>query len=468
VFTRTIPLPVAAHEAFDWHERPGAFERLAPSWEKIRVVRREGGIRDGGVLQMQLKRGPLWLTWEALHHDYVYGSQFVDVATRSPFSQWRHVHKAEPRDTGCILHDEITYRLPLHPLTSWFAGPLVRRELERMFRQRHARTHHDLVRHKEMSMERSLKVAVTGSSGMVGRALCSFLSGGGHEVWRVVRGRKSADGVPSAGEIMWDPAKGEIDRDALEGLDAVVHLAGAGIADQRWNDARKRVILDSREQGTRVLCEALAALERPPAVLISASASGYYGASGDAPCDETSPAGDGFLAEVCVQWEAAAQPARDAGIRVVHPRLGMVVSASGGALERMLTPFRMGVGGKLGDGRQPISWISLDDTLAALLWLITRDDAVGAYNLCAPAPVSNAVFTKALGRALGRPTVLPVPGFAIRALFGEMGQQLLLEGRTVLPRRLIDEGFRFTHHTIDQALNVELGTGPVAGAASHG
>lgn len=293
---------------------------------------------------------------------------------------------------------------------------------------------------------------------MIGSALVETLMAGGSRVLRLVRRQPRAGGD----EARWDPAVGEVDAAALEGLDAVVHLAGESIAAGRWTAERKDQILRSRTESTSLLSGALARLTRPPATLISASAIGFYGNRGDEVLTEESPPGVGFLAEVCREWEAAAEPARQAGIRVVNLRIGVVLSARGGALKQMLPAFKTGAGGRIGDGRQYISWIALSDLVAAVRFLLTTPQASGPVNAVAPHPVTNAEFTKALGRALGRPTLLPLPAFAVRLAFGEMGEALLLGGARVLPARLQAAGFRFRHAELEGALHAALAEGAQA------
>jgi len=291
-----------------------------------------------------------------------------------------------------------------------------------------------------------MKVLVTGSHGLIASALIPRLEHDGHSVTRLVRQ------APGAGELQWDPEGGTIDRDGLEGHDAVVHMAGVGIGDHRWTDEHKRAVLDSRVKGTRLLSEALAALERKP-VFVSGSAIGYYGNRGDEELTETSAPGDDFLASICTQWEGATSPAEDAGLRVVHLRTGIVLSGAGGAFKKMVTPFKLGLGGRLGSGRQWFSWVHIDDEVGAIVHALTRDDVRGALNAVSPNPATNADFTKALGRALHRPTVMPVPSFGLRLLFGrEMADTMMLSGQRVLPKVLARTGYAFSHPDLDAAL----------------
>ncbi|MCL7972838.1 MAG: TIGR01777 family oxidoreductase [marine benthic group bacterium] len=300
--------------------------------------------------------------------------------------------------------------------------------------------------------EHKSTVVITGSSGLVGSALTDLLLGQGYEVRRLVRGtgaHQAREGVTTA---PWSPAHGQLDPESVSGCEAVVHLAGAGIADARWSAERKRVIRESRVTGTGLLARALAAAADPPRVLVSASATGYYGSRGDLVLDEGSGPGFGFLSDVAQDWEAATAPASEAGIRVVHLRIGVVLSPRGGALARMLTPFKAGFGGPLGDGRQFWSWIALDDLLGTVLHALTEDSLHGPVNACAPDPVRVAEFSSALGRVLRRPAFLRVPGFVLKLLLGEMADELLLSSTRVRPARLLESGFEFRFPELEMAL----------------
>ena len=295
-----------------------------------------------------------------------------------------------------------------------------------------------------------VQIAITGSTGLIGKALVRALRDEGLTVVRLVRRPPAAED-----EIRWDPF-GEVDVASLEGVDAVVHLAGAGIGDHRWTETYKRQIRDSRVEGTRTLARALARLDRRPAVFVSASGMNYYGDTGDVAVDESAGQGTGFLADLCRDWEAAAEPAAAAGIRVVHPRSGLVLARGGGLLGRLLPLFRFGLGGRLGSGRQWMSWISIDDHIAALRFLL-HDGLSGPVNLTSPEPVTNAAFTKALGHALHRPAPFIVPAPALRIALGDFADEGALISLRVLPDRLTKAGFTFRHSAIDNALTDLLG-----------
>lgn len=297
-----------------------------------------------------------------------------------------------------------------------------------------------------------MDVAITGSRGLVGTALVPALAQAGHRPARVVRTHPVG-----SDEVGWDPDAGAIDAAGLEGIGAVIHLAGAGIGDKGWTPERKRLILESRTKGTDVLTRALAGLASRPSVLISASGVDYYGPHADEAVTEEAPSGSGFLADVCKQWEDATKPAADAGIRVVRIRTGPVLSADGGLLGRLLLPFRIGLGGRVGTGEQYMSWIALDDHVAAILHLLSRDDSAGPYNFTAPNPVTNREFTNVLGRVLHRPTRIPTPLLPLRLRYGsELVRELLLTGQRVLPKRLDETGFRFAFPTLEEALRAAL------------
>jgi uncharacterized protein (TIGR01777 family) len=303
-----------------------------------------------------------------------------------------------------------------------------------------------------------MKVAVTGASGLIGCALVPFLRAGGHEVVRLVRRTPQA-----LDEARWDPESGALDSSALGSVDALVHLAGENIAGGRWTEARKARLRASRVGPTRRLAEALARLERKPRVLVSASALGYYGHRGDAWLTEKDAPADDFLGVLSVEWERATAPAQEAEIRVVSPRIGIVLSAAGGALAKMLLPFRAGLGGAVGPGTQYMSWIALDDLVAVIQHLLERSDIAGPVNAVSPSPVTNAELTRTLGRVLGRPTLLAVPAFALRLALGELADTLLASTR-LRPERLLATGFRFRFPELEAALRHALGT-PPAGPA---
>lgn len=450
-FVRRTRLAAPASEAYLWHARPGAFERLSPPWDPPVVESRTGGIEDEGA-RVVLRVGPLRQRWVAEHYGAVPGREFHDRQIEGPFALWEHSHRLEPDgDSACTLEDRIEYALPAGPAGDLVGGRAVRTLLERVFAYRHRVTADDLAAHAGCR-GRAMKVAVTGSSGLVGGALVPFLTAGGHEVVRLVR-----RGARGKDEASWDPEAGTIDAAALEGVDAVVHLAGESIAEGRWTEAKKARLRSSRLGPTRLLAETLASLKKKPRLLVSASAIGYYGHRGDAWAREADGPSDDFLGRLSVEWEGAAAPAAKAGIRVVSLRTGIVLSPAGGALGKMLAPFKLGLGGVQGPGTQYMSWIAIDDLLGVIHHALESIDLAGPVNAVGPAPVTNAEFTSTLGGVLGRPTVVPAPAFALRLAFGEMADATLLASTRVRPERLLATRYRFRFPELESALRHVLG-----------
>lgn len=297
-----------------------------------------------------------------------------------------------------------------------------------------------------------MNILITGGSGLIGQELQSLFASGGHRVTILTRSKNPPEGFRS-----WDPRAEEFSPDWFEGFETIVHLAGENIAGKRWTSTVKEQILSSRRDLTGKLSAALSKLPKPPHTLISASAIGWYGNRGDETLTESSAAGAGYLSDVCRVWEQAADPARDAGIRVVHPRIGVVLSPKGGALKKMLLPFKLGVGGVLGSGKQFMSWIGLDDLAGAIFHLIKDESIEGPVNCVAPHPVTNREFTKTLGKVLSRPTLFPVPGMMARLAFGEMAEELLLSGAKVLPEKLLATGYQFRSPDLEDCLRYQLG-----------
>ncbi len=445
-FERRVALPVSAAAAFDWHARPGAFERLEPPWDPVRVLQRSGGIEPGA--RVTLAVGPLRQRWTLEHRDTERGVRFRDVQVAGPFARWSHEHAFAPAGAhACTLTDAIDFALPaaLAPATPWVRG-----QLARLFAYRQRVTADDLAMH-DAAAAAPMTVLVSGASGLLGAALVPLLTTGGHAVRRLGRGSAAA------GDARWDPDAGTLDPAALAGVDAVVHLAGASVA-QRWTPAARERILASRVRGTRLLAETLARLPHPPRVLVAASAIGFYGDRGDAPVEESSGPGRGFLADVARAWEEATAPATAAGIRVVRVRIGLVLTPRGGVLQQLRLPFAFGAGGPLGSGRQWMSWIALDDLLAVLHAALVRDDLAGPVNAVAPGAVTNREFARVLGGVMGRPALVPAPAFALRALLGRaFADDMVLGGARVRPAALERAGHRFRFPALAEALRHVLG-----------
>ena len=437
-------MPVSAKELFHWHEKQGAFHRLSPPWDQVKVLRQDPTLKPGAEVHIQMKMGPFPLKWVAKHTEYHPPNEFVDIQLKGPFKKWIHRHRMfELGELTSELEDHITFQTP------WSLGEgMALKSVERLFNYRHEVLKNDLTV-QQTTPSQPLNIAMTGSSGMVGSALTAFLQTAGHRVIPI--GRHRIQG----GEIIWDPASQTIETEKLENLDAVIHLAGENIGSGRWTAAKKMRIYNSRIQGTRLLVNTLNSLKVPPKVFVSASAVGYYGRSIDTPCDETADSGKDFLASVCVDWEKEAS--RFESGRCVTPRLGVVISSSGGALQQMLTPFRLGLGGVIGSGKQLLSWIALDDLVYSLYRLVVDENFSGPVNLCTPNPITNYELTKTLGKILRRPTMLPLPSFAARAAFGEMADATILSSCQAEPKKLIENRHAFYFPKIEDALRHTLG-----------
>jgi len=452
-FQATLPVP--QQEAFAWHQRPGAIDRLLPPWERIDVLKRGDGIEMGSCVEFATRLGPVPLRWLAEHTACSPPDYFEDTQLRGPFRIWRHRHRFLHQDNrSSILEDALEYQLPGGRLGAALGKSMVEKKIQRMFSFRHAVTREDLMAHDQYRDRPRLGVGITGSSGLIGSALKSFLSTGGHSITEITR---SQNGSASRERFTWNPGCDDQLRMFGEGLDAVVHLGAENIGVKRWTKKQKEELRESRVMRTRSLCEALASLRQPPQVLLAASAIGYYGETEELVCEESAVNGEGFLAQLAADWEEATQPAKAAGIRVVHLRFGVVLSPRGGALAAMLPAFKMGAGGVIGSGKQYWSWISLDDALGAVLHALMHPDLEGPLNVVAPEPVTNRQFTKTLGSVLNRFTPFPLPAAVARLLLGERAEGLLLSSLRVAPNRLEERGYHFRHPQLETALRHCLG-----------
>ncbi len=453
IYVKRTVLPARVEDVFAWHERAGAIERLTPPWAPMELISRTGpGVTRGVRATFRLRVFGIPVIWEAEHVGYVPNREFRDRQVRGPFFFWEHTHRFIPTDGGkTVMEDRVAFKLPFGLLSRPFYG-LAKKEFERMFAYRHRVLQYDL--EKRSSHDRpSLRILVSGSGGAIGTQLVPFLRTRGHEVIRLVR-RKRQVGTDA---VFWDPYKGILDLESVGPIDAVINLNGLDISRGRWTPALKKKIVDSRFIPTRLLARRISELEHKPRVLVSASAIGFYGDAGDTTLTESSPSGRCFISHVCRQWEKAAYESASAGIRTVLLRIGIVLTPAGGALSRMAPAFKAGCGVVLAHGRQYMSWISMDDLLAAVLHIIQSDKIHGPVNLTAPQPVPNREFSTLLARVLSRPLIFRMPGFLVRWIWGQMGRETLLTSARVKPQKLVDSGFVFRHETLLSALKHLLG-----------
>jgi len=450
VFRKRKSFDCPREQLFDWHGRYGAIGRLVPPWEKVNVLERMGGIGDGSSVKMRVKAGPISTEWHALHKNYKYPEEFTDVMLKGPFKEWEHRHVFFECGGGSAIEDCVTYKLPLSPVSDIIAGRYVTKKLEKMFAYRHRVTEGD-INFINKYKPRKLNIVVSGAGGQIGRYLVPFLTTQGHSVKRLVRRQSDSEF-----EFSWNPDTCEIDN-CFGGCDAVIHLAGEPIGEGRWSKSKKKKITDSRVEGTKLIAEFISKMDTPPPVLICASAIGYYGDRGQELLDEHSPAGEGFIADVCRKWEEAAKPAADKGIRVVFARIGVALTPSGGALERFLPFFRAGLGCFPGRGDQVLSWVAMDDVVRGIAHCIHNEEVEGSVNLTAPEQVTMKEFARTLGKVLGRKARFRIPAWLVRLVYGQMGREVLLSGARVNPKKMVDTGYEFGYPRLETALRHLLG-----------
>lgn len=456
IFTKRSRINAPVEEVFKWHARPGALERLSPPWDPLDVIHKSGGIEKGARAVMKMKASPLPLKfkWVANHTEYEENRLFRDQQLKGPFAHWVHTHKFEPEGaSACYLEDQIEFALPFSPFGNFIGSSFVKHKLERIFQYRHSTIAEDIAVHLSRKDKNPLSILISGAGGLVGSALVPFLATGGHRVIRLVRKR------PVSGKegVFWDPLTGRIDSDEIGEVDAVVHLSGENIGQGRWTKEKKRKIIESRNKSTALMAKTIAGLDPCPKVLVSASAIGFYGDRGEEVMTEEDTCGSDFISGVCSEWEKAAAPAVEQGIRVVFLRIGIALSLLGGALARLMLPYKLGLGGKLGSGAQYMSWIGIDDLIYIIYYAINNNSLDGPVNAVAPEPVTNLEFAKILGKVLARPTLFSVPETVIKLAFGEMGREILLTSTRVKSQKLENSGYRFRNPDLEGTLRHLLG-----------
>jgi uncharacterized protein len=450
-------LMASPQQVYGYHARPGAFARLTPPWERVRLLRALRTLANDELAVLEIPAGPLKLTWVANHHDIIADQQFVDSQLAGPFAHWTHCHRMEGLNEAgqTLLTDEIEYRLPMGTLGELGGGWFTRTKLERMFRYRHAVTANDLAAHQHANLP-PLKVVISGVTGTIGKALAAFFSCGGHEVIGLVRtGSEPLDWLTTS---VWDPQRGLMDGTVLEGADVVIHLAGAPLAGRRWNEAQKQRIRQSRLVSTKLLVETISTMAIKPSVFMSASGSGFYGDTGPAEfATESTAPGQGFLAHLAQEWEQASESLDGLGVRRVLLRLGMVLTPNNGALQALWWPTLLGGGWTLGQQEQWWSWVALDDVLSAVLHCLVTPSIIGPVNVVAPEPVQHHTFMKELAAVMHRPMVGHLPAAMVRTILGPMADAALFSNHGVLPDRLVQSGFTYHYPVLKEALSHQLG-----------
>ena len=459
-FKSELEVPVPVDQLFSWHENPGAFERLTPPFDPVTIKKRKGGI-DGGEVHIQMNLGPVPLTWVAKHHDYIKNKQFLDQQVSGPFASWEHQHLFEKIDAkSSKLIDEIDYKLPFGTLGNVFGGAFTRQKIDQMFAYRRNITKNDLISQSKYK-GKPLDVVMTGGSGLIGTQLKAFLNTAGHSVENIVRGR------PQKGELSWNLDNKTMSN--LSGKDVVVHLAGepiskplGGMIPLPWTKWKRKEILESRVNGTKLISEHIASLNNPPKVLVCASAIGYYGDRGEDLLSEDEDNGNDYFSHVVKEWEKAAQPAIDAGIRVVFLRIAPVMSPLGGALQVLGNAAKLGSSPPVAGGKQWWSWVSVDDVVDAIHHSIITETLSGPVNVASPNPVRQGEWASTLAKVIwgrfGKLTgLIPVPGFALKAILGEFGDVLALSSIKVDSSKLIDSGYKFRFNHLEDCFRHLLG-----------
>jgi uncharacterized protein (TIGR01777 family) len=444
-YTFQSELPVSAEEAFAWHLRKGALERMLPPWMRVSFLFPPATPDQvGEEVGLRLKWGPFSVKWIFAHKDCIPNQEFSDLQIEGPFHSYQHRHRFLANGPLSVkLVDEISYALPFP-----FLSKKIEKEFARLFSWRHVILKHDLMTINSYPRE-PMKILLSGSSGFIGSSLKIFLRLAGHEVVRLVRNK----GELAGDAIFWDPTQGEMKKEEFEGFDAVIHLAGAGIAKSRWTNKHKEQFFLSRCRDTWLLSQILCRLYKPPRTVICASAVGFYGDRGEEELTEESGKGEGYLADLCQKWERSTEAIESRGTRVVHARFGAVLGAKGGMLHKMLGPFRWGLGGKMGSGRQMVSWIGIDDLLGSVYHCLMRPEISGPVNIVAKEAVTQAEFTRLLAKKVGRPTFCDLPAPILKCVFGEMAKELILLSQNVKPRKLLETGYCFRYPDLRTALD---------------
>ena len=441
-------MPCDSNFLYRWHTMPRAINRLTPPWENVKILEQPDHLSNNQQVHIKLDG---FIDWKLRILDLDEGKSFSDTQITGPFSSWTHQHSMQTiNSTSSLLVEKINFKLPI--LDSFLGEIFTESKLKPLFNYRFRVMFNDLKTHYMNKDTKAMKILITGSSGLVGSALYDFLSSGGHKVSRLVRNKTNLEH-----EIYWNPEESEIDLEKLEGYDAVIHLAGENIANKRWSKRQKAKIFKSRIDGTNFIAETLLKLKHPPSTFICASAIGFYGDRKEEFCNEDSEAGEGFLAETCIQWEKASQLLKAKDIRVINTRFGIILDPRSGALGKMLPLFKLGAGGRLGSGKQWMSWVALDDVLGIILHCITNKDISGPVNVVSPNPTINNEFTKVLGKILKRPTIAPAPSIALKLMLGEMANALLLSSTKVEAKVLKNSGYEFAYPDLEAALRHMLG-----------
>ena len=465
---RSSLIPCSVDNLFDYHTRNGVLERLIPPWSGLNLVIQIGGINNDALSIFRINFGPLSFQWIAKHFGYIHNKQFQDEMIKGPFQKWIHTHSFIPQGLNqCVIEDKIDYTPKYGKIGSSIIQKRIQNYLEQLFLYRSRILVNDIYFEK-MALEKEKKILITGSHGLIGSALIPLLTSiGKHKITRLVRSHNNNKNIQSSITqnnnkdnekiIYWDPDHKKLNFHELEGYDIIIHLAGENIFG-RWTNIKKHKIFDSRIKSTTLLSESLTRLSNPPSLLICASAIGYYGR--DRPNEhltENSSPGEGFLAQVCQNWENATKTATEIGIRVVNTRFGVVLTPKGGILQKLLGPYKLGLGIIIGNKDQHINWVSIEDVIKSIFYSITNTSIRGAINIVSPKPVTNLEFSNTLKRIFNTKLSIPINQNITKVIFGEMSDELLSTDTYVIPKKLLSTGYKFFNLEIDETLKFLLG-----------
>ncbi len=449
-------MPCDAEFLFNWHNSPGVFSRLLPGWEPLEVLSHPSELSGEKEVELKVTQGPVSFKWKLKHDSIKPPFSFEDYQVSGPFRYWRHKHEFKAlSENSSELIENLSFQSPV--LNKLISNTLIKDKLKRLFDYRFRITESDIKNHYKYKEVKAMKILVTGSTGLVGKPLCDFLSSGGHDIHRLVRSH-----LEQKNDILWQAPQNSIEEASvessqLEGFDVIIHLAGENIANKRWTKKQKDKIYNSRILSTKFLSKMISELEKPPETFICGSAIGFYGDRGDELLEESGDQDDSFLAKTCKDWEDATKAASEKGIRVVNARTGIVLDPKGGALAKMLPIFQLATGGILGNGKQWMSWITIDDMLGAFLHCIMNKEISGPVNFVSPIAVTNNDFTKVLAKVLNRPAIFPAPAFALKLALGEMADALLLSSTRVKAGVLEKTNYDFSFPDLEDALKHILG-----------
>ncbi|HEX6672169.1 MAG TPA: TIGR01777 family oxidoreductase [Nitrososphaeraceae archaeon] len=464
IFVRRSLIPCNINTLFDYHTRNGALERLVPPWSGLEIIDHTGGINNDDNSIFRIKLGPITFKWVAKHFGYIHNLQFQDKMIKGPFKKWIHTHSFIPQDQNqCIIEDKIDYMPRFGKIGSKIIQKRIQNYLNQLFIYRERILVNDTILEK-MTREKGKNILITGSHGLIGSSLIPLLTNiGGHKITRLVRkiNNNNTYSSPTTNKedkksIFWYPEYDKLDHNELEGFDIIIHLAGENIFG-RWTDIKKQRIFNSRVGSTKLLAKSLTKLSNPPSLLICASAIGYYGDRPNEYITEDSIPGKGFLSEVCQKWEKATQDVTEIGIRVVNTRFGVVLTPKGGILQKLLSPFKLGLGITIGNKDQYISWVSIEDVIKSIFYSISNTSIKGPVNVVSPKPITNLEFSDTLKKIFNPKLSMSINQNIPKLIFGEMSKEVLSTNTYVIPKRLISTGYKFFNSELEDSLRFLLG-----------